>query len=231
MKKIRIYVEDILVKDTQLTLNLQQSHYINNVMRLEKGYNILLFNGKNGEWLSEITDISRHSVKVRLKTCLKEQEYYKEKLFLYCAVVKSIALNKVVRQATEMGVTCIQFILTKHTVVKNINIERAKLQAIEAAEQCERMDIPEILPPIDFHNLLSHSQNKNFILCDKTGDSRKFYKNNKDIALIIGPEGGFSNDELEFANKLGQKLSLGKTILRVDTAVVASLAYLAASDR
>lgn len=265
MKRVRLYVKGTLFQDISLVLNLQQSHYIQNVMRLKKYDNVFLFNGKDGEWLGEIIDASCKSVKIKIKNCIEKQQC-EENLYLYCAVVKSTALNNIIRQATEMGVTCIQFILTKHTVIMDINLERAKLQAIEAAEQCGRMDIPEVLSPINFCNL-SDSQDKNFILCDKTGKmlkepnrplSKPIYGDRRSaseaqqglfeeslttklpseiefrkrsIALIIGPEGGFSDDELDFANKFCQKLSLGKRILRVDTAVVAALAYLEASSK
>lgn len=227
MKRVRLYVKETLLQNISLVLNLQQSHYIQNVMRLKNRDDIFLFNGKDGEWLGEIIDVSCKSVKIKIKNCIEKQQY-EENLYLYCAVVKSTALNNIIRQATEMGVTCIQFILTKHTVIRDVNLERAKLQAIEAAEQCGRMDVPEVLSPINFCDL-PDSQDKNFILCDKTG--KMVQKPNKNIALIIGPEGGFSDDELDFANKFCQKISLGKRILRVDTAVVAALAYLEASTK
>lgn len=227
MKRVRLYVKETLLQDISLALNLQQSHYIQNVMRLKNHDDIFLFNGKDGEWLGEIIDVSCKSVKIKIKNCIEKQQY-EENLYLYCSVVKSTALNNIIRQATEMGVTCIQFILTKHTVIRDVNLERAKLQAIEAAEQCGRMDIPEVLSPINFCDL-PDSQDKNFILCDKTG--KMVQEPNKNIALIIGPEGGFSDDELDFANKFCQKLSLGKRILRVDTAVVAALSYLEASTK
>ncbi|HCE59245.1 MAG TPA: 16S rRNA (uracil(1498)-N(3))-methyltransferase [Wolbachia sp.] len=227
MKRVRLYVKETLLQDISLVLNLQQSHYIQNVMRLKNHDDIFLFNGKDGEWLGEIIDVSCKSVKIKIKNCIEKQQY-EENLYLYCAIVKSTALNNIIRQATEMGVTCIQFILTKHTVIRDVNLERAKLQAIEAAEQCGRMDIPEVLSPINFCDL-PDSQDKNFILCDKTGKMRQ--EPNKNIALITGPEGGFSDDELDFANKFCQKLSLGKRILRVDTAVVAALSYLEASTK
>ncbi|RDD35094.1 Ribosomal RNA small subunit methyltransferase E [Wolbachia endosymbiont of Cylisticus convexus] len=226
MRKIRLYVEEALSQDVSLALNLQQSHYICNVMRLKKHDNLSLFNGKDGEWLGEVVNVSRKLTKVTLKECTKQQQY-EENLYLYCAMVKSGALGNIVRQATEMGVTCIQFISTERTVVKNINLSRAKLQAIEAAEQSGRISIPEILLPINFCEL-PDSQSKNFVLCDETGAGQppnKVLKGKKNVAIIVGPEGGFSSYELDLANKFCQKLSLGKRILRVDTAVVAALTF------
>ncbi|WP_353274222.1 16S rRNA (uracil(1498)-N(3))-methyltransferase [Wolbachia endosymbiont (group A) of Ennomos erosarius] len=223
MGKIRLYVEEALSQGVSLALNPQQSHYICNVIRLKKYDNLSLFNGKDGEWLGEVVNISRKLTKVTLKECTKQQQY-EENLYLYCAMVKSAALNNIVRQATEMGVTCIQFISTERTVVKNINLSRAKLQAIEAAEQSGRMSIPEILPPINFCEL-PDSQSKNFVLCDETGKADKVLKGKKNVAIIVGPEGGFSSYELDLADKFCQKLSLGKRILRVDTAVVAALTF------
>ncbi|WCR57714.1 16S rRNA (uracil(1498)-N(3))-methyltransferase [Wolbachia endosymbiont of Ctenocephalides felis wCfeJ] len=225
MEKIRLYVEEALSQGVSLVLNPRQSHYICNVMRLKEYDNVSFFNGKNGEWLGEIVDISHKLVKVTLKECTKRQQC-EENLYLYCAIVKSAALSNIVRQATEMGVTCIQFILTEHTVVKNINLSRARLQAIEAAEQCGRTSVPEILSPIHFRDLFD-SQDRSFILCDETGQGKspnEVLKNKKNVVIIVGPEGGFSHDELSFADKFCQKLSLGKRILRVDTAVVAALA-------
>lgn len=223
MKKIRLYVEEALSQNVSLALHPRQSHYIYNVMRLKKYDNLSLFNGKDGEWLGEVVNISRKLTKVTLKECTKQQQY-EENLYLYCAMVKSGALGNIVRQATEMGVTCIQFISTERTVVKNINLSRAKLQAIEAAEQSGRMSIPEILPPINFCEL-PDSQSKNFVLCDETGKADKVLKGKKNVAIIVGPEGGFSSYELDLADKFCQKLSLGKRILRVDTAVVAALTF------
>jgi 16S rRNA (uracil1498-N3)-methyltransferase len=223
MEKIRLYVINALSQGVNLVLNPKQSHYISNVMRCKEYDNISLFNGEEGEWLAEIASISHKSVKVVLIECIQEQQREKN-LYLYCAIVKSAALSNIIRQATEMGVTCIQFISTKHTVVKNVNLNRAKLQAIEASEQSGRINIPEILPTINFYDLPDH-QNRNFVLCDETGKPSEALKTKENIALIVGPEGGFSSDELNFADTFCQKLSLGKRILRVDTAVVTALAY------
>ncbi|WCR54165.1 MAG: hypothetical protein PG981_001187 [Wolbachia endosymbiont of Ctenocephalides orientis wCori] len=118
-------------------------------MRLKQDDNIYLFNGRDGEWIGEISGISHKSVRVTLKECIRKQES-EGNLYLYCAIVKNTALSNIIRQATEMGVTCIQFILTEHTVAKSINLERAKLQSIEAAEQCGRISNQKFFRPLIF---------------------------------------------------------------------------------
>lgn len=225
MSKIRLYIDEKLGQGFSIFLNSAQNHYLINVMRVKKHNNVLLFNGKDGLWLGEIDIINNKSI-VKLKEAIANQEYEQD-LSLYFAPVKSAALDNIVRQATEMGVTSLHPVYTEHTVVRKINIERIKLQLIEAAEQCERLTVPKIFPPISFTELQSIN-NKYFILCDETGGGQnphEILKDKKNVALIIGPEGGFSPKELSFAESFCTKMSLGKRILRVDTAIVAALAY------
>ncbi len=223
--KIRLYVDSKLDQNLNIVLNSAQSHYLVNVMRVKKHSNILLFNGKDGLWLGEV-DIVNKKHAVKLIECVASQEYEKN-LSLYFAPVKKIAQHNIVRQATEMGVTSLHPIYTEYTIVRKINIGKMKLQAIEAAEQCHRLTIPEILHPIVFSELQS-IDNKYLVLCDETGNGKsphEVLKGKDDIALIIGPEGGFSLNELNSAEIFCTKMSLGKRILRVDTAVVTALAY------
>lgn len=225
MSKIRLYVDEKLGQGFSVFLNSAQNHYLINVMRVKKHSNILLFNGKDGLWLGEVGIVNNKSI-VKLRESIANQEYEQD-LSLYFAPVKSAALGNITRQATEMGVTSLHPIYTEHTVVRKINIERIKLQLIEAAEQCGRLTIPKIFPPISFNELKSIN-NKYFVLCDETGEGQnphEVLKDKKNIALIIGPEGGFSSKELSFAENFCTKMNLGKRILRVDTAVVTALAY------
>ncbi|UWI83303.1 16S rRNA (uracil(1498)-N(3))-methyltransferase [Wolbachia endosymbiont of Howardula sp.] len=226
MKKYtRLYIQQNLSQGLNIELNRQQSHYISNVIHLVKHNYILLFNGQDGEWLGEIIHISSHKlVSISLKHNTQPQ-YEEKKIYLYCAIVKNTALNNIVRQATEMGVTSIQFLWTERTIMKTLNLNRIISQVIAASAQSGRMSIPNIYSPIDFYDLHDH-HNRYFYLCDYTMsclDIKTEIQYNKNIAIIIGPEGGFSSSELSFASKFCQKLNLGRRILRVDTAVIAAL--------
>ena len=224
---IRLYVNSCLSEHSIITLDSFVSHYICNVMRAVNSDNVKLFNGKDGEWIGEIFELSTN-VKIRVSQLLRKQTKSKN-LVLCFAIVKNTILQNVIRQATEMGVTLIQPIYTKHIATSNINLEKCKKWAIEAAEQCERLDIPKISSPINFTDLIKlKNDNTNFIICDETGMGKRpsdILQNKNNIYIIIGPEGGFSNDELNFAYTFCDSLSLGTRILRVDTAVVAALSY------
>ncbi|WDM84960.1 16S rRNA (uracil(1498)-N(3))-methyltransferase [Ehrlichia sp. JZT12] len=224
---IRLYVTCSLNKCSIITLDNLMSHYVCHVMRAVNLDKVKLFNGKDGEWIGEIFELSSN-VKIRVNYLLREQTKSKN-LVLCFAIIRSTVLHNIIRQATEMGVTLIQPIYTKHITTSNINLEKCKKWAIEAAEQCERLDIPEISSPINFTELRKLKTNDmSFVICDETGKGKQpaeVLKNKRNVYVIIGPEGGFSDDELDFAYDFCDNLSLGSRILRVDTAVVAALSY------
>ena len=170
-----------------------------------------------------------NNIKIRIDKLTRKQLESKN-LTLCFAIVKGNILPNIIRQATEMGVTLIQPMYTKHIATSTINLDKCKKLAIEASEQCERLDIPRISNPIRFTDLKKlNTINTNFIICDETGKGKKpleVLTNKDNIYLIIGPEGGFSAEELDFAYTFCYGLSLGKRILRVDTAVVSALAYI-----
>ncbi|AHC39271.1 16S rRNA methyltransferase [Ehrlichia muris AS145] len=224
---IRLYVTCALGKCSIITLDNLASHYICHVMRATKFDKIKLFNGRDGEWIGEIFELSNNT-KIRVNELVREQIITKD-LTLCFSIVKNTVLQNVIRQATEMGVTFMQPIYTKHIATSNINLDKCRKWSIEAAEQCGRLDIPYIASPINFTDLKNlKTSDNNFIICDETGKGdypSEILKNKNNIYVIIGPEGGFSNDELNFAYSFCDGLSLGTTILRVDTAVVSALAY------
>ncbi|QGR02556.1 16S rRNA (uracil(1498)-N(3))-methyltransferase [Ehrlichia ruminantium] len=224
---VRLYVTDSINEHSIITLNTLVSHYIYKVMRAIQCDQIKIFNGKDGEWLCDIYELSSN-IKIRVNKLTRKQVYSKN-LTLCFAIVKSSTLPNIIRQATEMGVTVLQPIYTQHIATSNINLEKCKKWAIEASEQCERLDIPEISNPISLTDLKKlKTTNNNFIICDETGKGKKPVEtltNKENIHIIIGPEGGFSAEELNFAYTFCDGLSLGTRILRVDTAVVSALSY------
>ncbi|ABD44999.1 RNA methyltransferase, RsmE family protein [Ehrlichia chaffeensis str. Heartland] len=224
---VRLYVDCTLSKSSIVILDNIASHYICHVMRAAKLDEVKLFNGRDGEWIGEIFELSSNT-KIRVNELIRRQ-YVPKSLTLCLSIVKNTALQNVIRQATEMGVTFIQPIYTQHIATSNINLSKCKKWAIEAAEQCGRLDIPDISFPIDFIDLKQlKTDDNNFVICDETGKGHppsEVLKGKNNVHIIIGPEGGFSNDELSFAYSFCDGLSLGTTILRVDTAVVSALAY------
>ena len=224
---VRLYVTCALTKCSVITLDNLASHYMCRVMRATRFSEIKLFNGRDGEWIGEIFELSNNT-KIRINKLVREQIVTKD-LTLCFSIVKNTVLQNVIRQATEMGVTLMQPIYTKHITTSNINLDKCRKWSIEAAEQCGRLDIPYIASPINFTDLKNlKTSDNNFIICDETGKGdypSEVLKNKNNIYVIVGPEGGFSSDELDFAYGFCDNLSLGTTILRVDTAVVSALAY------
>lgn len=230
MPKIRIYTNSQLLKDGFVELSKEQAHYLCNVMRQKDGDEIKLFNGNDGEWQSVISSISKKNCSVRIVEQTKEQKNEPD-IWLYFAPVKNAPINNLVQKATELGVSKLIPVFTQHTVISRVNVERLRLIAIEAAEQCRRLTIPQIEEPVKFANLLnSWDENRGLILCDESGGGESFTKalgNDKHAnhAIIIGPEGGFSQSEFEMLKNKPYVVSvgMGPRILRADTAAIAAL--------
>ena len=224
--KIRLYHgEGSLEPGKEVVLVDKNAHYVRDVMRAKNRDVIVLFDGVHGDWSCTILGMSRSQVVVSVE-CLIRAYAPRDSLTLCISLVKHDSMRNVVRQATEMGVTLIQPVVTEYSAVSSINVQKCALWAIEAAEQSGRCDVPDIAPTVDFDGL-SH-MSKTFVLCDETGQGQmpcEVLHGKTDVAVIVGPEGGFSKSELEYSNRFCAKMSLGSTILRVDTAVVAALSY------
>ncbi|ASI47714.1 MAG: 16S rRNA (uracil(1498)-N(3))-methyltransferase [Anaplasma ovis] len=227
--KIRLYhEEDGIRAGGMVTLNITQAHYVRDVMRAGHGDAVLLFDGTHGEWLCRIAYISKKTVEVEAEKLLRK--HVRTRTLVLCfALVKGDTMRNVVRQATEMGVTLFQPMRTEYSSVHDIDPRKCRLWAVEASEQCGRQDVPEVAPVVDFRTLCEfHNSDRQFVLCDETGGGkppREVLRNNRDVWVIVGPEGGFSNEELRSCEDFCNKISLGPRILRVDTAVVCALAH------
>ena len=227
MSAIRLFVNQHIHANKLIKLNLQQIHYLKDVMRSKNHQSIIIFNKNDGEWSAIIESSYKHSIEIKVLALIKAP-IIEQELCLCFSLVKWKALSKVIRQATELGVTKLQPVLTDYTVVRTMNSSKLEACAIEAAEQSERITVPNVMELITFHDMCMQYKNT-LVICDESDRNN----NPWDIltpmstaTLMIGPEGGFSPHELDYQGV--QRMNLGKQILRVDTAVVAALTYLKA---
>lgn len=218
---IRLYLENFD------QLRSDQMHYLITVMRRKEGDLVALFNDKQGEWIAEISKIDKKQCTLKLLRQSKKPGTANKLGLIFSPAKNNYSL--VIQKATELGVSDIIPIITERSVVKDFNFERMYKIAIEAAEQSERITIPQIhefkkLYAVDFSNF------KHIFFCDETRDCKamptvlhKFKDNN--AAITIGAEGGFSPSELEFMKQLKNchPVKLSDNILKADTAAIAAL--------
>jgi 16S rRNA (uracil1498-N3)-methyltransferase len=246
----RLYVSGALKAEAELALEKPQAHYLRNVLRLKPGDGVLAFNGKDGEWQAVLAEGKKPALVLQKQT--RPQTEPKDLHYLF-APLKHERLDYMVQKAVEMGVSRLQPVLTQHTQVKRINLERMRANAIEAAEQCGVLSIPEISEPTSFGRALAaRKSDRLLVFCDEAADVKDpmaVLANARQapsamlpltmssagggaqpLALLIGPEGGFAEEEraalLKQTNVV--RLALGPRILRADTAAVAALALIQA---
>jgi 16S rRNA (uracil1498-N3)-methyltransferase len=235
-RKPRLFVDTALESGTTVPLERDQSNYLGNVLRLKAGDSILVFNARDGEWLASITGRKRlDSLEIGSKT--RPQDRLPDLAYVF-APLKHARLDYMVQKAVEMGVSSLQPVLTRFTQVARVNSERMRANVIEAAEQCGILGIAEVAEPVAFDRFLSHRKPERLLVfCDEAADVAdplSMLQGNKPtggIDVLIGPEGGFADEErtvlLRQPNAL--RLSLGPRILRADTAGVAALALVQAA--
>ncbi len=233
---IRLFVEENLQTGIDLEIKASQFHYLKNVMRLAIGAEVTLFNGRDGEYLAEITDSGKHSMTVKLMKQSRPQSDDPD-IWLIFAPIKKSRLDMIAEKATELGVAKLVPVITDHTKVERVKTDRLRANAIEAAEQCRRLTVPEITEPMPLQKLLDNwDVTRRLLVMDETtvedgdaGVSMATLGKSKDgqacDAILIGPEGGFSASELDLLGNLPfvTKVSLGGRILRAETAALAAL--------
>ena len=227
MNNIRLhYVESIVENSTSL-VSREHSHYIVNVMRLKKGSNINFFN-KEGEWLSEIISIERDKVEVKFLNKVKEPSKISNIELAIC-LVKKTPMEIILQKATELGVRKITPIISDRTEVKDLNFERANRIIIEATEQSNQLNIPnlsQIVKLKDFINNISKDEKLFFAdVNSKHKLSSKDLGQGKKASVLIGPEGDFSPSERELILSKPETVpfTLSENILRADTAVISAI--------
>ncbi len=233
---IRLFVEENLQTGIDLEIKASQFHYLKNVMRLAIGAEVTLFNGRDGEYLAEITDSGKHSMTVKLMKQSRPQSDDPD-IWLIFAPIKKNRLDMIAEKATELGVAKLVPVITDHTNVERVKTDRLRANAIEAAEQCRRLTVPEITEPMPLQKLLDNwDVTRRLLVMDETtvedgdaGVSMATLGKSKDgqacDAILIGPEGGFSASELDLLGNLPfvTKVSLGGRLLRAETAALAAL--------
>ncbi|MBL4616534.1 MAG: 16S rRNA (uracil(1498)-N(3))-methyltransferase [Robiginitomaculum sp.] len=233
---LRLFIENDLHTGEEIVLSGNSAHYVSKVMRGRIGTIIRLFNGKDGEWQSEIGQIERRQVVLQVQGKLRPQTICPD-IELVFSPVKRTRQEFIVEKATELGVRNMQIVNTKFSNQKPARSERLQTIIVEAAEQTERMDLPKIAEIVDLKDwLLEFPTDRVLVFCDESGTDTApilaALNNNptKATSVLIGPEGGFSKQERELIAQTPGALavSLGPRILRSDTAAVAALAMVQA---
>lgn len=233
----RLYTDAALAEGAVVPCDDKRAHYLLNVMRLKSGQNVALFNGRDGEWQATLEQSGKKSAQLHVASQLREQRNSPD-LWLLCTPLKNGRTDWVVEKATELGVSRISPVTTRYTTIDKVNEARLHAIAVEAAEQSERMDIPQIDAAKAATSMLGHWPKDRVLLYgDESGKGEQpasvIGKQDK-LAILIGPEGGFSPEEFALLRALPftRAVTLGPRILRADTAALAliTLTQAAAGD-
>lgn len=219
-----------------IDLEREQANYLLNVLRLKDDSQLLVFNGQDGEWLTNLKQEGRKKAGLTLVEQTRAQPKPSDLVILF-APIKVGRLEYMVQKMVEMGAGTIQPVFTDHTQLHKINEKRLSANILEAAEQCGVLCIPELKPAIKLSQLLSDwDETRQIIFCDEGTEtnnplSQLSAQSTEKFALLIGPEGGFSAQERDTLQSLNHvtPIPLGPRILRADTALVAAMAVLQAT--
>ncbi|HEY0130525.1 MAG TPA: 16S rRNA (uracil(1498)-N(3))-methyltransferase [Allosphingosinicella sp.] len=222
----RLYVEDTLSQGAAVTLEGPQANYLSAVMRLGEGAQVKLFDNRTGEWLAEIAEAGKKRVSLRILRHLREREPVPD-LWLLFAPIKRGRIDWLAEKATELGVARLVPVITRRTIVDRTKSDRLIAHMIEAAEQCERTALPELAEPEKLDALLgSWPEDRTLLFADEGGgEPMRAAMRPGPAAILIGPEGGFTDEERAAIRALAQAkpVSLGPRILRADTAALAAI--------
>jgi len=227
----RLYVEDALSAGAEIAADKAQANYLLNVLRLKPGGTILLFNGRDGEWRVTLAEAGRKGCRLVAEEQVRAQTPLPDLHYLF-APLKHARLDYMVQKAVEMGAGRLSPVVTEHTQVARLNLKRMEANVIEAAEQCGILALPPVDAPRTLAALLADwDAGRRLIFCDEAAPAAGPADALANLprgpaALLIGPEGGFSEAERRdlLARSFVTPVSLGPRILRADTAAVAALA-------
>jgi 16S rRNA (uracil1498-N3)-methyltransferase len=232
----RLYVDAPLTEGGEVTLDRDQANYLLNVLRLSRGDAVLLFNGTDGEWQAHLAGSGKRSATFIVGALQRAQTRADDLHFLF-APLKHARLDYLVQKAVEMGASRLQPVMTRHTQVARVNLDRMRANVIEAAEQCGILRVPEVAEPVAFERVAAETD-RLLVFCDEDAEvkdpvaalvaSRR--SPHQPLAVLIGPEGGFAEEERValLRRPMVVRIALGPRILRADTAAIAALALVQA---
>ena len=232
----RLYVDAPLAAGAEVPLDRDRANYLVNVLRLRPGDAVLLFNGRDGEWGATLTGTARRGGALSVAERTREQPQAGD-LHVLFAPLKHARLDYVVQKAVEMGATRLVPVITRHTQVARVNVERMRANVVEAAQQCGILMLAEVAEPLPFAAALDAlAPERLLVFCDENAEVKDplaalgALRADAGIAVIIGPEGGFSDEERAALLRRPHvaHISLGPRILRADTAAVAAMAVVQA---
>lgn len=233
---VRLFVDAPLSGDAAIACTPDQANYLVNVLRLGAGAEILVFNGRDGEWRARITEAAKRRCTLACRALTRPQIDGPDVHYVF-APLKHARLDYMVQKATELGVAHLQPVLTRRTIAARVNLERMRANAIEAAEQCGVLRVPSVGEPVKLEALLADwDPSRRLIFCDEGADIASPIDALSGIepgplAVLIGPEGGFDAAERRLLRDkpFTTAISLGPRIMRADTAAVAALALVNAT--
>jgi 16S rRNA (uracil1498-N3)-methyltransferase len=233
----RLYTDAPLEAGASVALDASQANYLGNVLRLKPGDAVLVFNGRDGEWRGSLASAGKRQLALDIAERTRPQTGALDLHYLF-APLKHARLDYMAQKAVEMGASRLQPVITRHAQAARVNLERMQANAIEAAEQCGILTLPEIGAPLAFDRMIAaRDPARLLVFCDEDAEVKDpvaalaaMRGQNMPLAVLVGPEGGFAADErvalLALPNTV--RLALGPRILRADTAAVAALALVGA---
>lgn len=233
----RLHVEAPLLEGAAVELGSDQTHYLRSVLRLGPGEAVALFNGRDGEWRARIERLAKAATTLEVERQIRPQRPEPD-LWLAFAPIKRARIDFTAQKATELGVSVLWPVMTRRTMVDRVNTDRLAANAVEAAEQSDRLTVPEVRDPVTLERLIAEwPDDRPLILCDETGAGGGVPgiaeallaagpALRRRAGFVIGPEGGFAQEELDRLRKLPfvTAVGLGPRLLRADTAALAALA-------
>ena len=232
----RLFIDADLAAGKPVEASKEQFHYLANVLRMADGDAVLVFNGRDGEWRAELSFPTRKRLLLTPTEETRPQPAPSDLHYLF-APLKVGRLDYLVQKAVEMGAGLLQPVMTQHVQGKINSIERLEANVVEAAEQCGILSIPRVAPPRKLEDLLADwPRERRIVFCDEGHGSQNPLPalaaiTERKLALLVGPEGGFSDEERTLLRSLDfvTPIPLGPRILRADTAAVAAMAVIQAA--